>query len=64
LVYKERITGKNCPFTTEELALSNAYQLAALTRLLNKKGIAITSEEIADEVRQIQVEQQEKRMEN
>jgi len=54
----------NQPITTEELAISNYYQLEALTRLLNKKGITITPEEIAEEVRQIQVEQQEKRREN
>ena len=49
--------------STEELALSNMWQLEAMISLLEKKGV-MTRQELLDEVKQAQLKAQDKRREN
>ncbi len=47
----------------DELVISNMYEQEALVRLLAKKGI-IAKEELLTKIREIQLEQADKRREN
>ena len=51
---------KNDTISFEELALSNTYQLEAIVRVLEKKGL-VSKQEILDELQQLKREEEERK---
>ncbi len=54
---------KNKPISMEEIAISNMYQIEAMIRLMENKGL-LERTELLEEIQKIEIEQREKRKQN